>query len=44
MAEEKVIFSIGENRTMEISTGKMANLANGACLVRLGDTIVLAAA
>jgi len=44
MAEEKVVFSIGENRTMEISTGKMANLANGACLIRLGDTIVLAAA
>lgn len=44
MAEEKVVFNISENRTMEISTGKMANLANGAALVRLGDTIVLAAA
>lgn len=29
---------------MEISTGKMAGLANGSCLVRLGDTIVLVAA
>lgn len=44
MAEEKVVFNISENRTMEISTGKMANLANGAALVRLGDTIVMAAA
>ena len=29
---------------MVFSTGKLANLANGACLVRLGDTIVLVAA
>jgi polyribonucleotide nucleotidyltransferase len=29
---------------MEISTGKMAGLANGSCLVRLGDTIIIAAA
>lgn len=44
MAEEKVVFQLDANRTMEISTGKMANLANGSCLVRLGDTIVLSAA
>jgi polyribonucleotide nucleotidyltransferase len=44
MAEEKVIFNIAENKTMEISTGKMAKLANGSCLVRMGDTILLAAA
>ncbi len=44
MAEEKIVFAFDGEREMEISTGKMANLANGACLVRLGDTIVLAAA
>ncbi len=44
MAEEKVVFSISDNKTIEISTGKMANLANGAAAVRLGDTIVFAAA
>ncbi len=43
MAEHKVSFQVGD-KTMEISTGKMANLAAGSCLVRLGDTIVLAAA
>ena len=44
MAEEKVIFQFDGERTMEISTGKMGKLANGCCLVRQGDTIVLAAA
>ncbi len=44
MAEEKIVFQLDESRSMEISTGKMANLANGSCLVRCGDTIVLAAA
>ena len=44
MAEEKVLFQIAEGKSMEISTGKVANLANGSCLVRQGDTIVLAAA
>ncbi len=44
MAEEKVVFEIAPGKSMEISTGKMANLANGSCLVRLGDSIVLAAA
>jgi len=43
MAEHKVSFQVGD-KTMEISTGKMANLAAGSCLVRLGDTIILAAA
>ena len=42
--EKKVVFQLDENRTMEISTGKIAGLANGSCLVRLGDTIVLSAA
>ncbi len=44
MAEEKIVFQFDGERTMEISTGKVAGLANGACLVRLGDTIVLVAA
>ena len=44
MAEEKIVFQFDGERTMEISTGKMAGLANGSCLVRLGDTIVLVAA
>ncbi|MDD3886630.1 MAG: polyribonucleotide nucleotidyltransferase [Victivallaceae bacterium] len=44
MAEEKIVFQFDGDRTMEISTGKVANLANGACVVRLGDTMVLTAA
>lgn len=44
MAEQKVVFSIAEDRSMEISTGKMANLAGGSCLVRMGDTVILVAA
>ena len=44
MAEEKVVFNIAENRTMEISTGKIAKLANGSCVVRMGDTMLLATA
>lgn len=43
MAEEKIVFQFDGERTMEISTGKVAKLANGSCLVRLGDTIVLTA-
>ncbi|MCI5779799.1 MAG: polyribonucleotide nucleotidyltransferase [Lentisphaeria bacterium] len=42
--EKKIVFQLDDARTMEISTGKMAGLANGSCLVRLGDTIVIAAA
>ncbi len=44
MAEEKVIFNIAEDKTMELSTGKIAKLANGSCVVRMGDTILLATA
>ncbi|MEA4862603.1 MAG: polyribonucleotide nucleotidyltransferase [Victivallaceae bacterium] len=44
MAEQKIVFNLDENRTMEISTGKVAGLANGSCLVRMNDTIVLVAA
>ena len=31
MAEEKVIFNIADDKTMELSTGKIAKLANGSC-------------
>ncbi len=44
MAEEKINFEIAAGKSMEISTGKVAKLAAGSCLVRLGDTVVLAAA
>ncbi len=44
MSEEKVVFSLDGNRTIEIATGKVAKLANGACTVRMGDTIVLVTA
>ena len=44
MSEHKVSFEIAAGRSIEISTGKMANLAAGACLVRQGDTVVLVAA
>jgi len=44
MAEEKVVFAFDGDRTMEISTGKVAKLANGAAVVRLGDSVVLTTA
>ena len=44
MAEHKIVINLDEKRTMEISTGKVAGLANGSCLVRMNDTIVLVAA
>ena len=44
MAEEKIVFQFAEGKSMEISTGKMGNLANGCCIVRQGDTMVLTAA
>ena len=31
-------------RKLVIETGKMAGLANGSCLVRFGDTVILATA
>ena len=39
--EKKIVFQLDDSRTMEISTGKVAGLANGSCLVRMGDSIVL---
>jgi polyribonucleotide nucleotidyltransferase len=44
MAEEKVRFDIAPGKSMEISTGKVAKLANGSCMVRMGDTVLLVAA
>ena len=44
MAEQKITFSLPDGRPVEISTGKVAGLANGSCLVRMNDTIVLVAA
>ncbi len=41
--EEKVSIDIGQDKTIEISTGKMAGLANGSCIVRFGDTVLLVA-
>lgn len=43
MPETKVKFSVGPGREIEISTGKLANLADGSCTVRMGDTVLLAA-
>ena len=42
--EKKIVFQLDDTRTMEISTGKLAGLANGSCLVRMGDSIVLTTA
>ncbi len=44
MAEHKVQCTFDGGKLIEISTGKMGNLANGSCTVRMGDTIVFAAA
>ncbi len=44
MPEAKVSIPIGSGKEIEISTGKLAKLANGSCLVRQGDTVVLSAA
>ena len=44
MAEQKVTFLLPDGRPVEIATGKIANLANGACTVRLGDTVLMVAA
>jgi len=41
MSEEKIVCQIAENRSIEISTGKLANLANGSCVLRMGDTTLL---
>ena len=43
MSEKKVNVDIGNGRIIEISTGKLANLANGSCVLQLGETVVLVA-
>lgn len=35
-------FDIGDGRIVSIETGKLAKQADGACVVRLGDTMLLA--
>jgi polyribonucleotide nucleotidyltransferase len=42
MAEERVSLELG-SQTLTITTGKMAKLAAGSAVVRLGDTVVLVA-
>ena len=44
MPEASVTISIGAGKEITISTGKIAKLANGSCVVRQGDTTVLSAA
>lgn len=44
MPETKVLINIGPGKDIEISAGKLAQLANGSCTVRQGDTVVLSAA
>jgi polyribonucleotide nucleotidyltransferase len=41
--EQRVTIDIGRGKSIEISTGKLAGLANGSCVLRLGDTTLLAA-
>ena len=40
----KVFKSELAGKPLVIETGKVAQLANGSCLVRYGDTVVLACA
>ena len=42
--EKKVSVELAPGKVIEISTGKMANLANGACILRQGDTSILVTA
>lgn len=44
MSVTKINIDLGTGHSIEIETGKIANLANGACTVRQGDTIVLVTA
>ncbi|MBN2640242.1 MAG: polyribonucleotide nucleotidyltransferase [Victivallales bacterium] len=42
--EKKVVIELAPGKTIEISTGKMANLANGSCILKMGDTQILVTA
>jgi len=44
MEEKKTFFELDAERQVEIATGKLAGLADGAVTVRQGDTIVLVTA
>ncbi|HJO93790.1 MAG TPA: polyribonucleotide nucleotidyltransferase [Victivallales bacterium] len=44
MSEKSITFEMAGNRSITLSTGKLAKLANGSCTVRAGDTIVFTAA
>ena len=41
MSEEKVVCQIAEDRSIEITTGKLANLASGSCVLRMDETNLL---
>jgi polyribonucleotide nucleotidyltransferase len=38
----KKVFAIGDGRTIEIETGKLAKQADGSVVVKMGDTMLLA--
>ena len=44
MAVEQVVVDLGDGRTVEMETGRMALLAGGSVTIRQGDTLVLVAA
>ena len=41
--EKSITFQMAGGKAITISTGKLANLANGSCTIRQGDTIVFSA-
>lgn len=42
--EKSITFQMAGGKEITISTGKLANLANGSCIIRQGDTIIISAA
>ena len=38
----KKVIDLGDGRTIEIETGKLAKQANGSVVVKMGDTMLLA--
>jgi len=42
--EKSITFQMSGGKEITISTGKLANLANGSCTIKQGDTIVISAA
>ena len=43
-SNEKKYETMLAGRRLVVETGKMAGLANGSCLIRYGDTVVLVTA